>query len=68
MFGSKRIDFAIRKLTFDVINLAHLMMYKKGQGICFFYEIILRSTLGPCTTLILGHQKCSVVQKSAIQG
>ena len=25
-------------------------------------------TLGPRTTLLLGHQKCSVVQKSAIQG
>lgn len=29
MFGSKRIDFA----NFDVINLAHPMMYKKGRGI-----------------------------------
>ena len=27
-----------------------------------------KSTLGPRTTLLLGHQKCSVVQKSAIQG
>ena len=26
------------------------------------------NTLGPRTTLLLGHQKCSVVQKSAIQG
>ena len=30
----------------------------------FWYHI----TLGPRTTLLLGHQKCSVVQKSAIQG
>ena len=28
----------------------------------------MSNTLGPHTTLLLGHQKCSVVQKSAIQG
>ena len=32
------------------------------------YNLKFKSTLGPRTTLLLGHQKCSVVQKSAIQG
>ena len=34
----------------------------------FCCVVIIVCTLGPRTTLLLGHQKCSVVQKSAIQG
>ena len=45
------------KVVLHIVN-----MFGTGQN-----NVAYLCTLGPRTTLLFGHQKCSVVQKSAIQ-